>query len=60
MSDSVDAVRQKPFIAVKVKATGHAIYIHRSHFDPERHTRITRWPDRSTPGRSKFNVLNRR
>lgn len=44
----------KPYIRVKVRSTGHQIDIHRSHFDPEKHIRVTRVPDAWFPRRSKF------
>jgi len=47
----------KPFIAVKLRASGHIVYVHRSHFDHEKHVRVSRWPDRWKPGRSKFRIF---
>lgn len=46
----------RPFIRVKVLATGHQVDIHRSHFDPVRHRLAKGWPDSWVPRRSKFAV----
>ncbi len=47
---------EKPFIRVRVKATGHQIDIHRSHFDPDEHVPVKRVPDTWAPRRPKYRV----
>jgi hypothetical protein len=47
------------FVAVKVKATGHLVWVHESHVDEEKHTVVKRLEPRRRPGRSKFRVLKK-
>jgi hypothetical protein len=46
----------KPFVRVKSLTTGHHFDVHRSRFDPEKHSLVKRYPDASRPRRPKFRI----
>lgn len=44
------------FVRVRVLASGNHIDVHESHFDPEKHARLPRFPVVRRPRRSKFRL----
>lgn len=48
------------FVRVRVLKTGHQVDIVESHFDPERHERVRRYPPVRVPRKPKFRVTYQR